>query len=736
MLLYQPSQGGWVFLWIVPHEIRCRRVHGNQRPRTHRFPLSARVALVLTLMMSMPAGIPVLAQETDGESGRYEINTIGIEGNDLISTHELLNQMQTRETPGGFNKFLYGINDRLGRKNEYYNPITFSEDLDRVRKYYHDRGFNEVRVDTSLAFDEEDREVDIILLVTEGYRSIVDTIIYSGITDVPGLSQEDMLSSPRISAGDPYDAALLEAEVARIRLVLWDAGYPNCEYLKDRSFATFRTSTRNYSVVLTFSLGKRYVYGPIDVRNEDSLRDDITDDIVLSQLDYQPNSFYNYSAKVSSERNLNRIGIFDQARIETDVPTNDDPNFLVTSRITVRPKDKHELAPELLMSDENNAFNLGAGLGYTNRNFLGGARTFSTRLRFRTQTIREFPNYFGLNTDAISNVELTFEMLQPYVFTNKIKGSWAFSLIRDKQQPYRQDIIRNTFGFTDRFAEFTTGFLDWTLELVNLSRNQNFRGDTNDIDFRRQLDQLEQQAKNTQFNSILSFTIQRDKSNDLFRPSEGFIHTATIEEAGLLPLALKNTLPENLPFTQFYRVSLLGRWYFDLTDHRYSIFGLKLKAGFEDKYGETRSNPDRSIPQTHRFYAGGGGSIRGWQSRDLSATGNPQFGGNVAFEGSLELRTNILQSLRDDFLDKIWIVSFMDFGNVWGQLSDLQLKDVAVAMGIGFRYDTFFGPFRIDYGFRVYNPSSQTAQQWITERSFWGQTFKEGILHFGIGHAF
>ncbi|MBM2844751.1 MAG: hypothetical protein HW407_63 [Bacteroidetes bacterium] len=676
------------------------------------------------------------AQENGEKTGLYEISAIEVDGNETISAKELLAQLQTKETPGTLSKFLHGINDRLGRKNEYFDPIRFSEDLHRLRKHYRDRGFNMVRIDTSLTFDDEEGVMEIALLVTEGYRAIVDTIMYAGIANVPEFVQDDMESSPHITSGDPYDAALLEAEVARVRLILWNAGYPNCEYVRDRSFATLRTSTGNYSVLLTFDLGKRYVFGEIHVTNEDTLRDDITDDIVFSQLDYKPNDFYNYSSRISSERNLNRVGIFDQARIETDVPPNDSPSIFVASRISVRPKDKHELAPELLISDENNAFNLGTGLGYTNRNFLGGARTFSARLRFRTQTIREFPNYFGLNTTAISNGELTFEMLQPYIFTNKIKGNWTFSLIRDKQLPYRQDIVRNTFGFTDRFAEFTTGYLDWTLELVNLSRNQNFTGDTNDADFRQQLDQLEQQSKNTQFNSILSFTIQRDKSNDLFRPSDGFIHTATLEEAGLLPLLLKNALPQNLPFTQFYRISLLGRWYFDMTDNRYSILGLKLKAGFEDKYGETRSDSTRSIPQTHRFYAGGGGSIRGWQSRDLSATGDPQFGGNVAFEGSLELRMNILQSLRDDFLDKIWIVTFLDFGNVWGQARNLQLRDVAIATGIGFRYDTFFGPFRIDYGLRVYNPAARPGQQWITERSFWGQTFKEGILHFGIGHAF
>lgn len=676
------------------------------------------------------------AQDSN-EEGSFEINSVEFDGNDHIGTSELVSQILTRETPGFFNRFLYySISDRLGRKREFFDLRTFNEDLQRLRQFYVDHGFHEVQIDTSLEFSAEKNSIDILFRINEGYQSIIDTIIFKGIVNVPEFVFEDMQSSPRISHHDPFDRVLLDAEVLRVRRILWDAGYPNVRFLRDSSSAIYYTSSRNYAVTLAYDIGKRYVWGDIAIKNElDSVRDDITPDIILQQLDYKFGDFYSAASRVSSEQNLNRVGIFDQAGIEITVPSNADTSILVASRITVRPRDKHELAPELIFSDENNAFNLGAGIGYSNRNFLGGARTFSTHLRFRTQTINEFPNYFGVATDAVSNIDLTFEMLQPYVFSNKIKGNWSFSLIRDKQKPYRQDIVRNRFGFTDKFADYTNGFLDWTLERVSLERNPNFPDSASDPATQEQINKLREQEKSVQFNSILSFTIQRDKTNDLFRPSEGFVHTATFQESGMLPLLLRRAQPD-LPFTQFYSVTLLGRWYFDLTNRRFSIFAMKLKAGYEDKYGESRSDGSRAIPPSYRFYAGGGGSVRGWKPRDLSATGNPLFGGNVALEGSFEIRTNILQSLRDDFLDKIWVVTFMDFGNVWGRFRDLSVYDVALAAGVGFRYDTFFGPFRIDYGFRLYNPAEPNGQQWIVDRKFLGQTLKEGIIHFGIGHAF
>ena len=129
--------------------------------------------------------------------------------------------------------------------------------------------------------------------------------------------------------------------------------------------------------------------------------------------------------------------------------------------------------------------------------------------------------------------------------------------------------------------------------------------------------------------------------------------------------------------------------------------------------------------------------MRGWGSRDLSATGVPEFGGDLAFEGSVELRTNVLKSLQDDLLDKFWIVTFLDFGNVWGKARAFQVQDIAVAAGIGLRYDTFFGPFRIDFGFRVYDPGEKDpGKRWITQRKFFGETIRGGSVHVGIGHAF
>ncbi|MDH3251617.1 MAG: BamA/TamA family outer membrane protein, partial [Ignavibacteria bacterium] len=485
-------------------------------------------------------------------------------------------------------------------------------------------------------------------------------------------------------------------------------------------------TTQNFLVRLAFDLGQAYQWGRTDVRQEiEPVRDDIDDEMVLQQLDLEQGAPFSQDRLAKSERNLNRLGIFERAQIEVDL---DDSTAKANALVSVRPRDKHELAPAVLVSDEFGDLNLGVGVGYTNRNFYGGARIFSTRLRFRTQTLGVFPDFFGTDTRSIANMDLTFELQQPYVFSNDVKGSWSFSYIKDKRQSYREDILRNKFGFTYQFATYSTAFLDWTLERASLKLNDGVSDTSQVMD--PELAEATLLGLTSQFNSILSLTLQRDKSFPAFSPVRGFFHAVTVDEAGLLPLLLKKAQP-NLSFTQFYRVILVGRWYEDITDNAFSIFAMKLKSGFEEKYGESRSDAARVIPTSYRFYGGGASSVRGWGARKLSAAGNPDFGGNLLMEASFEIRTNILRGLKNEVLNKLWLVTFLDMGNVWPQVADAQLRSVAMALGLGLRYDTFFGPFRLDLGTRLYDPRETPGREWITQRPF-----RVGAIHLGIGHAF
>lgn len=96
-----------------------------------------------------------------------------------------------------------------------------------------------------------------------------------------------------------------------------------------------------------------------------------------------------------------------------------------------------------------------------------------------------------------------------------------------------------------------------------------------------------------------------------------------------------------------------------------------------------------SVPADRRFYAGGGGSVRGYAYQGIGPKdiyGKPTGGLSFA-ETSVEMRIAVT--------DTIGIVPFVDAGTV----SDKEFpdfNDIKIGAGVGVRYVTPFGPLRLD----------------------------------------
>jgi translocation and assembly module TamA len=96
------------------------------------------------------------------------------------------------------------------------------------------------------------------------------------------------------------------------------------------------------------------------------------------------------------------------------------------------------------------------------------------------------------------------------------------------------------------------------------------------------------------------------------------------------------------------------------------------------------------IPANFRFFAGGGGSVRGFRYRSLGPTGPFGFvvGGRSLLEASLEARIKIT--------DTIGIVPFVDAGGAFESSYPDFKEKVRVSAGLGLRYYTAIGPIRLD----------------------------------------
>ena len=98
------------------------------------------------------------------------------------------------------------------------------------------------------------------------------------------------------------------------------------------------------------------------------------------------------------------------------------------------------------------------------------------------------------------------------------------------------------------------------------------------------------------------------------------------------------------------------------------------------------------IPASRRFYAGGGGSVRGYAYQAVG----PRFPDNTPIGGQSVVETSV--EVRQKLGGHFGVVGFVDAGTVSNQKYP-DFKNFSTGAGVGLRYDLGFGPLRADIGF-------------------------------------
>jgi translocation and assembly module TamA len=167
---------------------------------------------------------------------------------------------------------------------------------------------------------------------------------------------------------------------------------------------------------------------------------------------------------------------------------------------------------------------------------------------------------------------------------------------------------------------------------------------------------------------------KRDASNDLLNPTTGDREGVT----------LTPYIDPSRPSLHFLSGRVNGSYYLPLGD------GDRYVLAASGAIGATIGVSLDDLPKDKRFYAGGGGSIRGYAFQRAGPLGihDEPAGGLSSFETSLELRYKLTET--------IGIVPFVDAGNVYSSDFPDFTKRVLIGAGIGVRYYTGLGPLRLD----------------------------------------
>lgn len=170
----------------------------------------------------------------------------------------------------------------------------------------------------------------------------------------------------------------------------------------------------------------------------------------------------------------------------------------------------------------------------------------------------------------------------------------------------------------------------------------------------------------------LPATLAYDGSDDLLDPTRGFRLSGRLSPEGSLQGG----------FNGYLRAQIDGSAYVP-------VAGRVVLAGRARLASISGTGLDNIAP-SRRYYAGGGGSVRGYSYQDIGPRdiyGDP-IGGRSLAEFSLEARVRF---------GAFGVVPFVDAGNIYTS-NVPRLDKLRIGAGIGGRYYSSFGPIRIDLG--------------------------------------
>lgn len=292
----------------------------------------------------------------------------------------------------------------------------------------------------------------------------------------------------------------------------------------------------------------------------------------------------------------------------------------------------------------------------------------------KARTIKGGLSYDGDNKEGLSlgwehrNLSGGGEHLNFNAEQNRIKGNYSARLTLPHVLSPQQNLILSAQYKPENSA---TSQSDTEILAVSLERHLS---EQSVVSLGVETEFIQEQDVSSAGLISTPLQIRLSNTDELLNPTRGWA----------LALGVNSTWDAYQPEIQFQQQNVAASYYYSLsTKNLLATFAVRGASGVIN--GEALE----SIPATKRFYAGGGGSVRGYPYQSLGnfSDGAPQGGLSFA-EASAELRLRYGQD---------WgLVLFYDGG--WAYDNDQWHwgEDFLWGYGLGLRYYTLFAPIRLD----------------------------------------
>lgn len=479
-------------------------------------------------------------------------------------------------------------------------------------------------------------------------------------------------------------------------------------------------------------------------------------EVIRDRIVFRPGPLYQQWQFEETYNQLTSLRVFRQVVIEPAVAANTDK---LDVQILLFAIPKQSFTSQVEGTNTGGYLGVGGSFAYQNNNLARGAELLEFRIKGGTEAQQPLAQTQQVNaTDQLTfntiefGAELSLNIPRAFGPFNwfpikKAEGrrtTLSTSVNYQRRVDFDRLIMNFSTGYTYRLGKWQRiGIYPFELNVVKVNPRQGL------LDLLANGDVLLQYRFTDHLINDMRFSFVHNETNNnqktearRWKPFfkfdaeiSGFGTYALMQAFGAEKDALGSYRIGGIPFSHYIRLYGDGRLYRDFGDYQMIVMRLAIGAGFPQKNF-------RTLPLEKSFFGGGANGIRAWEARSLgpgslNVPADQQFAqfGEVQIEYNIELRFRITKSL--------FGALFADGGNIWllpSAAADEEAEfsfndfynDFAFGPGFGIRYDLNFFIVRLDWGFKLRDPSKESGQRWWQP----GSGPVPSNLNFGIGYPF
>ena len=595
------------------------------------------------------------------EGPKIRIAKITFTGNKNFKRRKLLKQMESRQKH--FPAFIFP-----GR----FEQKKFESDIVKIKEFYMNNGWLDADIGWEITYNEDNTRMFVNVHVKEGERYYVENLQIQGEAL---FTEEELKEKLKLKEGGPFFLDAVEKDAYQLRLTYGEQGYIAASVKEKHVFSSEGTKV---DVSFTVDEKDRYYIEKIKISGNDKTRDNV----IRRQVTFNPGERLDTEKIRDSQRRLTNTGYFD---MESGAPAgiNFEPGSEPNKQNILI--DVKEGRTGMLRFGGGYGANIGAfgDISYTDRNFdvFDLPKSWNDFLQgnaFRGAgeilTLRFSPGFY--------RTEIMLSLTNPSVFDSPYSaGVSLFDYLRWYEEYQQQNIgSRVSVGREikrDFFVRLSPAF-----EIIDMERWDDEEDTPQDV--------LDVEGSHLKAGITLSANII--KTDNIYMPSRGYEGESSLEFAGLDVDIAKYKFQT----TRYNTLFEIPKWG-------------KHVIAYGGTFGIVEPTSGSDVPIFERFFAGGYGSLRGFEYRGVAPidekTGD-QIGGDILVVMNAEYLVPI-------YKDILRAAVFVDTGKADEKVSDINLNNFRLSTGVGLRVNIPFlgrSTIAIDYGIPVIKEEGDEIQ--------------------------